>query len=110
MREALVITVDGDQVNAHYIERPNPPMPRRRLISRRRNIRGRIRKRNVAGYKEAQGIFHPIRWDPDYDPEEVGETSDVRTNWSLPAEKVRFYARRGKTRKKGKAKARRRRR
>ena len=25
---------------------------------------------NVAGYKDATG-FHPIRWDPEYDPDEI---------------------------------------
>ena len=40
---------------------------------------------NVAGYKDASGRFHPIRWDPDYDPDELsaGEGS-VATDWSAP--------------------------
>lgn len=40
---------------------------------------------NVAGYKDASGTFHPIRWDPDYDPDELsrGEGS-VATDWAAP--------------------------
>lgn len=30
------------------------------------------RQRNVAGYKDAYG-FHPIRWDSDYDPDELSK-------------------------------------
>lgn len=32
--------------------------------------------RNVTGYKDASGIFHPIRWDPDYDPDELITSSE----------------------------------
>jgi hypothetical protein len=63
--------------------------------------RGRRRMMNVAGYKDASGIFDPIRWDPEYDPEEVGEPLYSSTHSGLP----------GRRRKKSrKAKARRRRR
>lgn len=32
------------------------------------------RQRNVAGYKDAVGRFHPIRWDSDYDPDELSKS------------------------------------
>ena len=40
---------------------------------------------NVAGYKDASGRFHPIRWDPDYDPDELSTAErGSATDWSSP--------------------------
>jgi hypothetical protein len=52
-------------------------------------------RKNVAGYKVG-GVFHPIRWDPDYDPEEVGEPTYSTTHSGLPGKSGK------KTRKKTK--------
>lgn len=42
------------------------------------------RKPNVAGYKVGR-TFHPIRWDPDYDPEELQKPEPgYATDWSSP--------------------------
>ena len=30
-------------------------------------------RRNTEGFKDARGVFHPIRSGDDYDPEDVGE-------------------------------------
>jgi hypothetical protein len=31
---------------------------------------------NIQGYKDASGVFHPIRWDTQYDPDVTGEDSE----------------------------------
>lgn len=91
----LVIEIGDDGTKARLV--PNPKvrgLRRRNPLAKR--IRRAFRKRNIAGYKDEFGVFHPIRWDPDYDPEEVGEDRDYATNQSMPAEKVRFYMKRSK--------------
>jgi hypothetical protein len=63
-----------------------------------------LRKANVAGYKDASGVFHPIRWDPEYDPEELSTSEgSVATDWAAPRG---FFA--GSKRRKRKATARKR--
>ena len=37
---------------------------------------GLPRQTNIQGYKDASGRFHPIRWDSDYEPDEVGEDKE----------------------------------
>lgn len=61
---------------------------------------GHHAQHNVAGYKDATG-FHPIRWDPDYDPDELAkEEGPVATDYSAP--RGFFVGRKRPTRRKRK--------
>jgi hypothetical protein len=59
------------------------------LVSLPSKLRG-----NVAGYKDAAGRFHPIRWDVEYDPEEVDEPLYSTTHAGLPGQRKRSKKRR----------------
>jgi hypothetical protein len=74
---------------ARLIHRVSNPI--RRLMRRRR-------RRNIAGYKDEEGVFHPIRWDPEYDYRLAGEPREYATNNALSEEEVRLYMRRGRGR------------
>jgi hypothetical protein len=48
-------------------------------------LTNRGRRANVAGYRDARGIFHPIRWDPEYDPDELSiPEGGSSTDYSAP--------------------------
>jgi|GEM_PF-5645725 len=80
------------------VENPKRPMLLTHLLQRATNplrrLRRLLRRPNIAGYKDEEGVFHPIRWDPEYDYRRAGEPKRYATNRSLPAEEVRFYMRR----------------
>lgn len=78
----ILVEVGKSGTRARLIEKNPPP------------ILTQIRRPNIAGYKDEEGIFHPIRWDPDYDYRRAGESKRYSTNRSRSARAVRFYLRR----------------
>jgi hypothetical protein len=46
------------------------------LMTERARNRGRLVNITMQGFKDASGHFHPIRWDPRYEPEEAGEDTE----------------------------------
>lgn len=92
--EAVIEASPHREETLLLVENPKRPSLIANLLKAANPLRFLQRRENIAGYKDEFGVFHPIRWDPDYDYEEAGEPREYATNRSLRAEDVRLYMRR----------------
>lgn len=97
----IVVEMNRDGARARLIER-NPgglsPWGLRQTLANPGRLLAfglgpATRRPNIAGYKDEEGIFHPIRWDPDYDYRRAGGRKAYATNRSRSARAVRWYLR-----------------